>query len=41
MWFFYINLAVVIVLIYIMQKYAKGNWLFSLGLSLILAGAFR
>ncbi|MFS7491505.1 signal peptidase II [Carnobacterium maltaromaticum] len=40
MWFFYIiTFAVVIAVIYIMQKYAKGNWLFSLGLSLILAGA--
>lgn len=40
MWFFYIiTFAVVIVVIYIMQKYAKGNWLFSLGLALILAGA--
>ncbi|MBC9787382.1 signal peptidase II [Carnobacterium maltaromaticum] len=40
MWFFYIiTFAVVIAVIYIMQKYAKDNWLFSLGLSLILAGA--
>lgn len=40
MWFFYIiTFAVVIAVIYIMQKYAKGNWLFSLGLALILAGA--
>ncbi|WP_324255108.1 signal peptidase II [Carnobacterium maltaromaticum] len=40
MWFFYIiTFAVVIAVSYIMQKYAKGNWLFSLGLSLILAGA--
>lgn len=40
MWFFYIiTFAVVIAVIYIMQKCAKDNWLFSLGLSLILAGA--
>lgn len=40
MWFFYIITTVVVVaIVYMMQKYAKGNWLFSLGLAMILAGA--
>lgn len=40
MWFFYVITTVVIIgVLYIMQKYAKESRLFSMGLTLILAGA--
>lgn len=40
MWFFYVITTVVIIgILYIMQKYAKESRLFSMGLTLILAGA--
>ncbi|EIA21299.1 signal peptidase II [Listeria fleischmannii] len=40
MWLFYaITIIVVGIIIYIMQKYAKGHTLFSISLALILGGA--
>ncbi|ALU78635.1 signal peptidase II [Listeria monocytogenes] len=40
MWFFYLITVVVIgIIIYIMQKYAKGKRLFSISLAFILGGA--
>lgn len=40
MWFFYIITIIVIIgIVYYMQKYAKGNTLMSVSLSLILGGA--